>query len=160
MAVLTVGYGNRSFQEFVALVKDRGVTHVVDIRSIPYSNYQTEFRRENLPELLSPEGLRYVYMGDTLGGAVTRAATGDEPVTEAVRSLELGIASLMRAAEDPAKRLCLMCGCLLPNKCHRGELLGGVLLQRGLELHHLGREGEVLTQARLEQELKLQGSLF
>lgn len=68
MPILTAGYGNRGFDGFVALMKRHGVTHVVDVRSVPQSSYWEDFRRPRLERILPETGLRYVYMGDTLGG--------------------------------------------------------------------------------------------
>ncbi len=153
MTILSAGYGNRSFEEFIQLLKSHGVTHVVDVRSVPYSNYQAEFRRENLVDLIPKTGLKYVYMGDTLGGQIARAAAED---ASAKASFDLGLERLSAATSDPAKRLCLMCGCLLPDKCHRGLLLGAALTERGVEYLHIGREGGLFEHS----SLAIQEALF
>lgn len=142
MVVYSVGYGNRSFPDFIELLKSHAVTHLVDVRSVPYSNYQQEFRRENLVRLIPGQGLRYVFMGDTLGGETARAADENPG---ALRSLDMGLDRLLKAASDPSARICLMCGCLLPDKCHRGKLLGRHLQSRGVEYLHLNREGQAVN---------------
>ena len=153
MAVYSAGYGNRTFDDFIELLKGHGVTHVVDVRSVPYSNYQVEFRRENLIDLVPAAGLKYVYMGDTLGGEIAREAAED---SSARAALELGLDRLVAAAADPSKRLCLICGCLLPDKCHRGLLLGAALAERNVEYLHIGRDGGLVEHSTLA----LQESLF
>ena len=156
MTIHSAGYGSRTFDDFTSLLKEHGLTHVVDVRSTPYSNYQVEFRRENLVKLIPEAGLRYVYMGDTLGGVVSR---GEDDASKA--TFQMGLDRLLLAASDPSKKLCLMCGCLLPHKCHRGAVLGAALTARGVEYLHLDREGAILTQAQLELELfEPQGALF
>ena len=66
--IYTAGYGNRGFGAFIALVERFGITHLVDVRSVPQSIYWEDFRRQSLEVLVPPTGLKYIYMGDTLGG--------------------------------------------------------------------------------------------
>ena len=157
MRLYSVGYGNRSFEEFCNLVLNLKLTHVVDVRSVPYSSYQTAFRRENLAETLPRQGLKYVYMGDTLGGATVR---GLEEDAEAPTRLKLGLDKLAEAAANPSRHLCLMCGCLLPNECHRGLGLGAHLQAAGFDYWHVGREGELFHHDNLVKLLTAQPNLF
>lgn len=153
----SIGYGNRTLQAFLAIAADYRLTHIVDVRSVPYSNYQVEFRREMLEQSLPTAGYKYVYMGDTLGGSVVRVA-GQDP--EARRLLDLGIQRLLQALGSTDKRLCLMCGCLLPDKCHRGLPLGRELTGAGLEYAHIGRNAELFTHESLVERAGAQPDLF
>src|SRR3954469_12751892 len=130
MRVLTAGYGNLGFAGFIQRLKDNGVTHMVDAGTLPWSNYQVESRREELPDLMKPTGIRYIYMGDTLGGIKGSSALCKQPDTVEPAplfdrdELHVGMAKLIQAAEDPARTICLMCGCLRAERCHRSWLLG------------------------------------
>lgn len=165
MRILTAGYGNRGFEGFVALMKRHGVTHVVDVRSVPQSGYWEDFRRERLQRILPEAGLRYVYMGDTLGGvenspvlckdpdAVEIGPLFDEP------KLALGLDRLLEAAKT--RQVCLMCGCLRPHRCHRSRLLGEALMKRGIEIFHLDDQGEPVSHSVVVEEAKpKQATLF
>jgi uncharacterized protein (DUF488 family) len=159
LRLLSVGYGNRTFDGFLDLMRQHQVTHVVDVRSVPYSNYQTEFRQENLQRLLPGAGLKYVYMGDSLGGANVRASLDGNPDAAAFR--DLGLDRLVKALVIPDAVVVLMCGCLMPDKCHRGETLGRFLLAREIEYVHLDREGALVGhEAMLMKATGGQGSLF
>ena len=163
--ILTAGYGNRGFDGFVALMKRHGVTHVVDVRSVPQSSYWEDFRRPRLERILPETGLRYVYMGDTLGGvpdspvlckdpdAVPLGPLFDDP------KLALGLDKLIAAAEN--RTVCLMCGCLRPHRCHRSRLIGEALDRRGIEVLHLSDKGEPVSQDQVRREsAPQQTSLF
>jgi uncharacterized protein (DUF488 family) len=163
--ILTAGYGNRGFEGFVALMKRHSVTHVVDVRSVPQSSYWEDFRRERLQRILPETGLRYVYMGDTLGGVPDSPVLCKDP--DAVDldplfddpKLHLGLERLIAAAQD--RTVCLMCGCLRPHRCHRSRLIGEALARRGVEVLHLDAGGEPVEHARVVEESKpLQESLF
>jgi uncharacterized protein (DUF488 family) len=158
LRILTAGYGNLGFEGFIERLRSNGVTHLVDVRAVPWSNYYVEFRREELPERMKPTGIRYIYMGDTLGGIKGSSALCKEPGTVEPaplydrEELKLGIAKLMQGAENPARTICLMCGCLRADKCHRSWLLGEVLFRHGVEVVHLADDGRQLSQ---EQVMRL-----
>lgn len=165
MPILTAGYGNRGFDGFVALMKRHGVTHVVDVRSVPQSSYWEDFRRPRLERILPEAGLRYVYMGDTLGGVPDSPVLCKDPEAVPLEplfddpKLHLGLDKLVQASES--KTVCLMCGCLRPHRCHRSRLIGEALARRGIDVLHLDDKGEPLSHAQVVEESKpLQKSLF
>lgn len=155
MRIITAGYGNLGFDGFIERLRTHSVTHLVDVRAVPWSSYYKEFRRENLIDLVPPTGLRYVYMGDTLGGIKGRSALckqpGEvDPVPLFDRpELHLGVEKLLKAAHDGSKVICLMCGCLRAEKCHRSWLLGEVLSSRGVQIVHLSDDGRELSQPQV-----------
>ena len=65
--ILTIGYGLREIVELIALLERHGVEYVGDVRSVPYSR-RPEYAREQFERLLGAAGIRYVFLGDTLGG--------------------------------------------------------------------------------------------
>jgi uncharacterized protein (DUF488 family) len=48
MILYTIGHGNRSTSELISLLKENGVTQVVDARTSPYSRHNPQFNQENL----------------------------------------------------------------------------------------------------------------
>jgi len=180
MTILTAGYGNRGFGPFIELLKRHGVTHLVDVRSVPQSSYWEDFRRARLEQIVPPTGLKYVYMGDTLGGKPVYAegspAASDEKAHIFCKAdlsavdlhpllndpnFRLGLEKLTKAAADSNRKICLMCGCLRPHNCHRSRLIGQALMAEGVEVLHLDDQGRPLTQQQVEAESQpLQTSLF
>ena len=70
--IFTIGHGGRTLDEIVEQLRDKGVRFVVDVRSQPYSRYQPEFSRDALEKGLAGAGLRYIFMGNQLGGRPRR----------------------------------------------------------------------------------------
>ena len=66
--VLTIGHSTHPRKAFIALLQRHDVTAVVDVRSAPYSRFNPQFNREPFAAALDGEGIRYVYLGDALGG--------------------------------------------------------------------------------------------
>jgi uncharacterized protein (DUF488 family) len=166
MRIYTAGYGNRGYEAFLALLRRYKITHLVDVRSVPQSSYWEDFRRERLALLMGQTEIKYVYMGDTLGGVEGSPVLCKDPDSvdiEPLRNepkLELGLAKLLQAAADPNKQILLMCGCLRPHKCHRSRLLGPALIDRRVDLLHLDENGEPATQKEVEVQAEPQASLF
>ncbi len=166
MTIYSVGYGNRGYEAFLDLLRRYQFTHLVDVRSVPQSSYWEDFRRERLVYLLSQTEIKYVYMGDTLGGVENSPVLCKDPGSVDLEpllrepKLELGLNKLIDATSDPSRKIVLMCGCLRPHRCHRSRLLGPGLVERGVEYLHLNDQGEPVPQAQVELEAEPQGSLF
>lgn len=160
----TAGYGNRGLDAFVELMRQFGVTHIVDIRAVPKSSYWEDFRRENLMDSLPERGFKYVYMGDTLGGVRDSAVLCKDPDSVELAPLfadpemAKGFDALLKAMSAPGRVMCLMCGCMRPHGCHRSRLLGRALLERGIDLSHIDADNSVVRQSDLD--LAEQLSLF
>lgn len=67
-SILTIGYGNRSAEEFFGILNREGIQFLIDVRSNPVSRFNADFSAERLSEKLRLSGIRYVLMGDTLAG--------------------------------------------------------------------------------------------
>jgi uncharacterized protein (DUF488 family) len=164
MLLYTVGYGNRGFDGFIELAKSFSITHLVDVRSVPQSSYWEDFRRQNLEVLVPKTGLKYVYMGDTLGGVQNSPVLCKDPDQVDIRplfddpNLEVGIKALLKAASNQERQIALMCGCKRPHGCHRSRLLGRALLNRGIDLQHIDADNSIVPQSRLD--LAEQATLF
>lgn len=53
--VYTIGYGQRTAEELVALLHRYGVAMLVDVRSAPYSRHKPEFNKDALAAALERE---------------------------------------------------------------------------------------------------------
>lgn len=165
--ILTAGYGNRGFAPFIELMKQHGVTHLVDVRSVPQSSYWVDFRRERLAEIVPPTGLKYIYMGDTLGGVPNSPVLCKDPAAVDIHPLfhdptfRLGLRKLIEASSVEGRVICLMCGCLRPHKCHRSRLIAEALVSEGVEVFHLDEKGQPVRHAVVvEESTDPQAALF
>jgi hypothetical protein len=78
----TVGYGTRTIDEFIALLKEAGVTVVVDVRTVPRSRTNPQFKADTLPASLATDQLAHRHLA-ALGGLRSRQRT---VAAEATRS--------------------------------------------------------------------------
>ena len=149
--IYTIGYGNRSIAEFIELLKHYGIQYLVDVRSQPYSRYNPDFSKDTLERSLKQNHIRYVFMGDTLGGRPedSSSRTDDNGVDYALLYkmdfYQRGINRLHTAWKKDLL-MAIMCSELKPQECHRGKLIGNTLIDRQIEVAHIDENGEVKDQ--------------
>jgi uncharacterized protein (DUF488 family) len=149
----TIGHSSHRSDHFVQLLQQHRIEVLVDTRSAPYSRYSPQFDREALRELVAAAGIKYLYLGDVIGGRprdenhydehgrARYAKMGkDEEFLEAIARLEYGAAEF---------RVALMCSEEDPAHCHRRLLVGRVLVERGSELLHIRGAGEVQAEEQV-----------
>ena len=155
--IYTIGYGNRSIEDFVKLLQQYGIKFLVDIRSQPYSQFHPEFSKEALEKSLKQYGMQYVFMGDSLGGRPKDSACYVDGKVDYAKVREQpffqkGIHYLRTAWE---KQLCiaLMCSEAKPQECHRSKLVGNTLIEQGIDVAHIDETGAIKTQPQIDQML-------
>lgn len=162
--LLTIGCGTRTVEELTALLKKHSVDYVVDVRSQPYSQYKPEFSRDFLESSLARAGLKYVFMGDLLGGLPADESCYTDGKADYLKIKEKpffkkGLARL-RAARTKGLRAALLCSEGKPEECHRSKLIGMVLSEEGVPVLHLDETGAVQTQKQIVNRLTNGGQLF
>ena len=153
--VYSIGHSSHSFETFAALLAGHGIEVVVDTRSSPYSKFAPQFDRAALQRDLAASGVKYLFLGDELGGrprgddyydargrVLYGKRTGDRAFLSGMERLERGIAQF---------RVALMCGEEDPAHCHRRLLVGRVLTERGHELLHIRADGHLESEAEVEK---------
>lgn len=158
MPILTVGYGLRQADELIALLQRYGVEYVGDVRSVPYSRRRSEFSREPLERLLHSAGLRYIFLGETLGGRPDDPACYDADGhvdydrCRTASSFLSGIGRVETAYRE-GHRLALLCSEACPTDCHRSKLLAEMLLERGVPVTHIDEDGNLVEHAEIAARL-------
>ena len=152
--ILTIGHSNHTWDSFAPLLKRHGIQVLVDVRTNPASRFAPFSNRRTLETLLENEGIRYVYMGDTLGGKPTDRSllnARERPDYDKLRSMASfreGIDELMELADSA--RTAIMCAEEDPTRCHRRLLLGPTLEEeRGIAVIHIRADGAAQSSGSL-----------
>lgn len=167
--IFTIGYGGRAIEEFAALLKQYEIEVLVDVRSSPYSSYYTDFDRPHLSETLKRFDIRYVFMGDALGGKPDdpdcysyspdrKKEVLDPKKCETKDFYRQGI-SRLRKGLSGGYRMALMCSELEPQNCHRSYVISKTLEQERINAVHIDKNGKRKPQAELP-DMIYQESLF
>lgn len=157
--IYTIGYGNRTIEQFIELLKRYEIAYVVDVRSQPYSRYSPQFSKDALEQQLKLHTIRYMFMGDALGGRPKDETcyVNGKVDYERVREKQFykdGIERL-RTAWAKQLRVVVMCSELRPQECHRGKLIGNTLSssEPQVEVQHIDEHGNVRKQVDINDEV-------
>jgi len=153
--VYTIGYGARVMGDFIALLKAHNIAYLIDVRSEPYSQYKSEFSKDALTQELSKNNIRYVFMGDTLGGRPSdpscyREGKIDYGAVEKRPFTQKGIARL-QSAHGQGLPIALMGSEVKPEQCHRSRLIGKILLNAAIPIAHIDENGDLLAQEEVQR---------
>ena len=148
--LLTVGYGNRELDDVLALLRLHSVKYLIDVRSAPYSRFNAAFSKENLAAVVARSEMRYVFMGDSIGGRPADEGCYDEA----------GHVDYLACREHPAFRhgferlgtaweqgagVAIFCSELRPEHCHRTKLIAEAMVAMGVPVEHIDSDGAVVT---------------
>lgn len=154
----TIGHGNRKSEDFLALLKEFGIEYLIDVRSQPYSKFNPQFNQNELKFFLERNSIKYVFMGDNIGGRPKDPTCYDSEGKvdyEAVKTKDFFINGIQRliTAYNNDINVVIMCSESKPCECHRSKLIGRVLNTDNIILKHIDENGKAKDQATVINEL-------
>jgi uncharacterized protein (DUF488 family) len=155
--IYTIGYGGRSIEQFIELLKKYEIEYLIDVRSQPYSRFNKQFSKDVLTKILREHSIGYVFMGDTLGGRPkddSCYADGRVDYSKVREKLffQQGINRLQTAWEKQIPSA-LMCAEMKPQECHRSKLIGNTLCDQNIEVAHIDETGNLKKQLEVNKLL-------
>lgn len=157
LKLYTIGHSNVEPDQFIGRLNQFNIEMLVDVRSKPYSQYVPYFNREKIEYLCKNNGIKYLFLGNLLGG---------KPQDESITDKETKISYDLLAQKDyflagidtlldliNSYRICLMCSEGEPEKCHRSLLLAPVLEKRGIEVLHILPDETALNSEQLKLKI-------
>ena len=146
--IYTIGHSNRSFPDFIAMLKSFQVRLIVDVRSLPGSRKYPHFDKEQLENSLPEENIHYMHLL-SLGGR--RRARKDTKNTGWRHPAFRGYADYMetdafgegiRELESQAMKhtTAYMCSEAVWWSCHR-SMISDYLKLRGWDVQHIMNVG-------------------
>lgn len=165
LRIWSIGHSNHSMERLVELLRASGIEVVVDVRSQPHSRWNTQFNAGPVRVQIERAGIRYVFLGEELGGRPSDPGmyddTGHVLYAEVARS-ERFLAGLERLTEGAGRyRVAMMCSEEDPTDCHRRLLITRVLAERGVRVTHLRGDGTFIDEDELaRRERPDQPTLF
>ncbi len=147
--IYTIGHSNLPLKSFLKLLNSDGITLLADIRSLPGSNANPQFDKENLEKELPKSGIKYIWIKE-LGGR--RYGLGVKSPNKCWKNSSFrgyadymmtdnfknGIKELLTLTKKDT--VAIMCGESLYWRCHR-IMVSDYLKALGLSvLHIIGSE--------------------
>jgi uncharacterized protein (DUF488 family) len=155
--IFTVGHSAVEFSAFLALLQRHDVKLVADVRSKPQSARHPHFDGIEMEATLRAAGIRYLFMGDELGGRPddSKAYRGDGLVDyrgrRKSRAFQAGLERVLQEMESVD--LALMCAEEDPLSCHRFLMICPEIVAAGIQPMHIRKGGVIETQQDAEDRL-------
>lgn len=155
--LFTIGHSTRTWDEFLELLQLYGITHLVDVRTIPKSRRFPWFNQATMRAALKSQGIVYKPLPE-LGGL--RHAHKDSINTGWRNASFRGFADYMQtmpfflALKELNKllknhKVAIMCAEAVPWRCHR-SLISDAEIVRGVRVMHIlsktGTQAHELTE--------------
>lgn len=164
LTVYSIGHSNQSLDQFIALLQRHRIQSLVDVRSAPYSRYVPHFNRPELEDAVERRGVRYLYLGEELGG---RPPTDDfydaedHVLYSRVAVAPFFLRGLERLTDEAALyRAAIMCSEEDPTNCHRHLLIARVLDKQGVRVLHIRGDDREQTEDDLRPQPSLWGGVL
>ena len=158
--LFTVGHSNHSEEHFVNLLVQHAIQVLADVRTQPFSKYTPHFNRENLQDSLRLKRIKYLFMGDQLGGRPSGEqfyGTDGHVLYYQLADADFFLKGLERLQQGiQSFRVAMMCSEEDPSVCHRHRLVAKVLRQRGVPIQHIRDDGRLDSYDDVEPPFKQQ----
>jgi uncharacterized protein (DUF488 family) len=157
MIIYTIGHSNHTPEKFLELLEASNIEVLADIRSNPNSRWAVFANRDNLPTYLKQTHIKYLYLGDLLGGHPEEeeyiSGTKGKVDYNLIRKEPFYQKGIQRLFEGIKKyRVCLMCSEEDPSSCHRNLLVAESLRKLGVKVFHIRGGGKIQTDEELWKE--------
>lgn len=153
----TIGHSNHTPEHFVSLLRRGSIETLLDVRSLPRSQRYPHFDQDELSFTLKQAGIRYVFLGEELGGrpgepsayqangqvdyrARRKSHLFQRGIDQVLSWLKKGEAVMMCAEEDPLV-------------CHRFLMNSAELCCNGVCPQHIRGDGRIESQEEAEDRL-------
>lgn len=150
-SIFSIGHGNRTIESFIYLLQKFDISYVIDVRTKPRSRFNPQYNKNSFSDRLAEHGIRYVFMGESLGGIPNDRSCYDPDgkVDYAkVKKKDFFLAGIDRiqTAYDKKIRIACVCSEISPCDCHRSKLIGESLKERSIPMLHINKEGTLEDQ--------------
>lgn len=156
--IYSIGHGKKQIEDFISELKSFDIRFLLDIRSKPFSKWNPQFNQAALKIELKNHGIKYVFVGDTLGGMPEDRSCYDfngKVVYDLIREKDFFKSGLKRltVANEKKINLAIMCSESKPEECHRSKLIGQELLKKDISLKHILSKKRMKSQQTVMNEL-------
>ena len=144
--IYTIGHSNHALDAFIGLLSKHNINAIADVRSVPYSNFNSQFNRDFLAENLKVRDINYIFFGQELGA---RSENPDcylngQVQYDRIAASETYKHALERIISGSVEyKIALMCSEKEPLDCHRTILVARSLVDHDCIVKHILADGSI-----------------
>ena len=166
--IFTIGHSTHTIDYFIKRINQHNISLVCDVRSQPYSRYNSHFNKENIKKALLENEIEYLFLGKELGGRSTNTSCYNNKgqLQYHLLSQELlfkkGLEKVIEKIQ--IHNIALMCSEAEPLQCHRTILVCRQLYQTKnvskVKIQHIMSDGSTQSHTEIESTLIDKFKLF
>lgn len=156
--IYTVGHSTHQLDYFLELLKEYGVTCLIDVRSVAASSYNPQYNKEPLTSFLKRNGIQYLHFAEEFGARHNDPdLLDDEGKVDFAKvrkswAFKNGVERIWQGL-DKGFTISLMCSESEPFDCHRFSMVSIALDKDGFDVKHIMKDKSLKTNADLENQL-------
>lgn len=143
--LFTIGHSNRTLEDFLDLLKEQHIRHLVDVRTIPKSRHVAWSNQGNLYLALARDHIKYTHLPELGGlrktnphsinlGWHNSSFRGFADYMQ-TKEFYLGLKKLNKIIKEESPAV-IMCAEAVPWRCHR-SLIADAEVIRGVEVYNI-----------------------
>ncbi len=159
--IYTIGYAGATIARFIKILKEKRIGLLIDVRSVPKSQYFREFNNNLLSKTLASVDIKYENWKSEFGARQDNLDFYTENILDYDKfskseQFQAGI-SKIKKLEIKGENICLMCSEIDPVNCHRAVLCGKEIFSNGMDVTHIvaKRNGETYFENQIDFEKRL-----
>ncbi|MBF0245320.1 MAG: DUF488 domain-containing protein [Planctomycetes bacterium] len=149
MTIYTVGHSTHTIEYFFDILERNNISAIADVRSSPFSRYNSQFNAGILSNELKKRNIAYVFVGKELGARSEDPSCYESGKVRYDRLAKTSVfkTGIERVLSGAKKyRIALMCTEKEPLDCHRTLLISRALEQQGVSIIHILADGSTESQ--------------
>ena len=156
--IYTVGHSTHQLDYFLELLKEYGVTCLIDVRSVAASSYNPQYNKEPLTSFLKRNGIQYLHFAEEFGARhhdpdlLDEEGKVDFAKVRKSWAFKNGVERIWQGL-DKGFTISLMCSESEPFDCHRFSMVSIALDKDGFDVKHIMKDKTLKTNADLENQL-------
>ncbi len=159
--IYTIGYAGVDNDRFIQILKQKRISFLIDVRSLPKSRYFYQFNDNLLGKTLADSDIKYENWKSEFGARQDNSEFYTDNILDYEKfakspQFQDGI-SKIKQLERQGENICLMCAEIDPVNCHRAILCGKEIFANGMNVTHIiaKRNGETYLEDHEDFEKRL-----
>lgn len=140
--IYTIGHSQHNVDYFIDMLKTYNINYLIDVRSMPFSQYASSYNKDILKATLIPCNINYAFMGEYFGARPKNTNLYSEKGYLDFNKMKnsntflRGMENVLKGIEQ-GNRIAFMCTEKDPIECHRAILVGNAFYEQGIDVEHI-----------------------
>jgi len=157
-SVFTIGYATFNIDDFIKELKSHKISHLIDVRSNPVSEYYQDYNSFNLEPKLKQHNILYENLALEFGARQENKEFFSESgfvdfkkVTQS-EQFKNGLTKIKDGLEQ-GTNFVLMCAEKDPINCHRSIMITHAMQKNGIDVFNIMQDRQIQSQSEIDKRL-------